>query len=129
MVIDTSAVVAALLGEPSAERFVRALNEGPSLSMSAASVLETSLVIDSRLGHSVATALDRWLERSQVEVVVVTRRHVEVAREGFRRFGKGRHPAGLNFGDCFSYALAKVSGDSLLFQGNGFSKTDIVAAG
>jgi ribonuclease VapC len=107
MVIDTSAVIAILLGEPGAKRFTRALNEAPSLMMSAASVLETSLVIDSRLGHSAAAILDHWLESSPIDVVVVTRRHVEVAREGFRRFGKGRHPAGLNFGDCFGRTPAE----------------------
>jgi ribonuclease VapC len=128
MVVDTSAVIAILLGEPGADRFKRALNEAPSLAMSAASVLETSLVIDSRLGPSAAQMLDNWLEGSPIEVVVVTRRQIETARAGFRRFGKGRHPAGLNFGDCFSYALAKSSGDTLLFQGEDFSKTDIVAA-
>lgn len=128
MVIDTSAVIALLLGEPGAERFKRALNDAPSLAMSAASVLETSLVIDSRFGPAAAEILDKWLESSPIEVVVVTRRQIEAAREGFRRFGKGRHPAGLNFGDCFSYGLAKASGDTLLFQGEDFSKTDVAAA-
>jgi ribonuclease VapC len=128
MVIDSSALVAILLGEAGADRFTGALNEAPSLLMSAASVLETSMVIDSRLGDAAAKILDRWLETTPIEIVVVTRHQIEVAREGFRRFGKGRHPAGLNFGDCFSYALAKVSGESLLYQGDDFSKTDISPA-
>lgn len=128
MVLDSSALVAILLGEAGADRFTKVLNDAPSLLMSAASVLETSMVIDSRLGDAAAKILDRWLETTPIEIVVVTRHQIEVAREGFRRFGKGRHPAGLNFGDCFSYALAKVSGESLLYQGEDFSKTDISPA-
>jgi ribonuclease VapC len=128
MVIDTSAVVAILLNEPGSERFVRALNEASNLQMSVASVLEISLVIDSRLGPSAASTLDEWLAASPIDIVPMTRRHLETAREGFRRFGKGRHPASLNFGDCFSYGLAKASGDTLLFQGKDFSQTDITPA-
>jgi ribonuclease VapC len=128
MVIDTSAVVAILLGEQGADVFACAINKADVILMSAASVLEVSMVIESRIGVQAAAALDQWLENSPIEIVVVTRHQVSVAREGFRRFGKGRHPAALNFGDCFSYALAKVSGEPLLFQGEDFSKTDVMPA-
>jgi ribonuclease VapC len=128
MVIDTSAVIAILLAEPGADVFRRAINNAEVLLMSAASVLEASLVIESRIGIQAGAALDRWLESSPIEIVVVTRHQIFVAREGFRKFGKGRHPAGLNFGDCFSYALAKVSGEKLLFQGEDFSRTDVTPA-
>jgi ribonuclease VapC len=128
MVIDTSAVVAILLNEPGCERFTRALNEAPYLAISAASVLEISLVIDSRFGARAAGMLDRWLESAPVEIVAVTPKQVTIAREGFRQFGKGKHPAALNFGDCFSYSLAKASGDRLLYQGSDFSQTDILPA-
>ena len=128
MVIDTSAVMAILLREPAADLFRRAINSADVLLMSAATVLEASLVAEFRLNEDAAAALDRWLESSPIEIVAVTRHQIAVARDGFRRFGKGRHPAGLNFGDCFSYALAKVSGEALLFQGTDFSRTDIKSA-
>jgi ribonuclease VapC len=128
MVIDTSAVMAILLAEPGADVFRRAINKAEVLLMSAASILEASLVIESRIGVQAGAALDRWLESAPIEIVVVTRHQISVAREGFRKFGKGRHPAGLNFGDCFSYALAKISGERLLFQGEDFSRTDVTPA-
>jgi ribonuclease VapC len=86
------------------------------------------MVVESRAGAHAAAALDRWLESAPIEVVVVTRHHMTIARKGFRRFGKGRHPAGLNFGDCFSYALAGASREPLLFKGNNFYKTDLAVA-
>ena len=116
------------MGERGADRLTNALDEADSLQISAASVLELSIVIGSRYGDKALKAVDHWLETSNIEIVVVTRDQVEVAREGFRRFGKGRHPAGLNFGDCFSYALAKILGEPLLFCGNDFSRTDLRAA-
>lgn len=128
MVIDTSAVVAILTGEAESDRCVRALNEAESLQMSAASVLEVAMVVGSRYGDVARKKFDRWLENSAVEVMVVTRDQVEMAREGFRRFGKGRHPAALNFGDCFSYGLAIALAESLLFCGQDFSRTDVRAA-
>ncbi len=128
MVVDTSAVVAILLREPGSDRFAEALNEAESLQMSAASVLEVGIVVESRYGQSAREMFDRWLENAAVEVLVVTRAQIEAAREGFRRFGKGRHPAGLNFGDCFSYGLAKTLGETLLFRGDDFARTDLRAA-
>ena len=128
MVIDTSAVVAILTGEAESERCVRALDEAESLQMSAASVLEVAMVVESRYGDVARRSFDSWLESSAVEVMVVTRDQVELAKEGFRRFGKGRHPAALNFGDCFTYGLAMALAESLLFCGRDFSRTDVRAA-
>jgi len=128
MVVDTSAVVTILLNEPGSGQFVRALDEALSLKMSAASVLEVAIVVESRFSNGARKQLDAWLQDTSIEVVPLTRRHVEAARDGFRRFGKGRHPAALNFGDCFSYGLAKALGEPLLFRGNDFSKTDLKSA-
>ncbi len=83
------------------------------------------MVVESRYGEIARRSFDKWLETSSGEAMVVTRDQVEMAREGFRRFGKGRYPAALNFGDCFSYGLARVLGESLLFCGRDFSKTDV----
>jgi ribonuclease VapC len=96
--------------------------------MSAASVLEVAMVVESQSGDIARRRFDRWLEISSVEVMVVTRDRVEMPREGFCRFGKGRHPAALNFGDCFSNGLAMALAESLLFCGHCFSKTDVRAA-
>jgi ribonuclease VapC len=125
MVVDTSAVVAILTDEPNAAECIQALNEAHSLQMSAASVLEVTMVLEPRYGRTARHRFDKWLERVAVEVVAVTRDHIEVAREGFRRYGKGRHPAALNFGDCFSYGLAKFLDETLLYCGNDFAKTDV----
>jgi len=128
MVIDTSAVVAILINEPDCECYIHALDRADSVQMSAASVLEVSMVVESRFGETAHLHLDKWIITAAVEVIVVTRDQVEAAREGFRRFGKGRHPAALNFGDCFSYGLAKMLGEPLLFRGGDFSQTDIRSA-
>ena len=128
MVVDTSAIVAILTREPGSKRLVRAIDEAVSLQISAASVLEVGTVVESRYGPAAKKGFDHWLETTPIEIVVVTRDQVEAALEGFRRFGKGRHPAALNFGDCFSYGLAKTLGEPLLFCGNDFGKTDIRAA-
>jgi ribonuclease VapC len=128
VVIDTSAVIAVLAQEPEAERLVRAMDAAESLQISAASVLEAGIVVLSRYGEAGKRALDHWLTTSPIEIMVVTREQVAAARDGFQRFGKGRHPASLNFGDCFSYALARTLGETLLFGGNDFAKTDARAA-
>jgi ribonuclease VapC len=128
MVVDTSAIIAILLQEPEAERFGRALAHSQPCLMSAATLLEASMVIETRKGSEGGRDLDLLIYRSQIEVVAVDQEQAEVARAAWRRFGKGRHPAGLNLGDCFAYALAKVSGSPLLFKGDDFTKTDIAAA-
>ncbi|HUF09753.1 MAG TPA: type II toxin-antitoxin system VapC family toxin [Rhodothermales bacterium] len=128
MVLDTSAVIAVLQSEPAADRLIAAIEGAQVLTMSAASVLEASIVLFARYGDFGDREFDLFLHRLSVRVVSVTAEHVEMARSGYRRFGKGRHPAGLNFGDCFSYALALSLGEPLLSRGDAFSKTDVLVA-
>jgi ribonuclease VapC len=125
MVIDSSALVAILFNEPERKRFVELIGAVDTRFISVATLLETSIVVVSRKGPSGARELDLFLDRAEIQTVAVTREHVEVARTAYFRFGKGYHPARLNFEDCFSYAAAKVSGKPLLFKGNEFSQTDI----
>ena len=125
MVIETSALVSMLTDEPEAQRFEAAVAADPVRLMSTASYLEAAIVIEQRFGEPGGRELDLWLHRAGVDLVGVDADQAEVARSAYRRFGKGRDPAGLNYGDCFAYALAKVSGEPLLFKGGDFSKTDI----
>ena len=125
MVIDTSALVALLFDESDAELFELAIEADPRRLMSAASILETSIVVESRFGDAGGRELDLLLYKAQIEIVAVTPEQIDIARHAYRTYGKGRHPAGLNFGDCFVYALCKMSGESLLFKGNDFSQTDV----
>src|SRR5262249_32183631 len=127
MVIDTSALVAMLTDEPEAERFEAAVEADPALLMSTASYLETAIVIETRFGEPGGRELDLWLHRAAVDLISVDSDQAEAARVAYRMYGKGRHRAGLNYGDCFSYALAKVSGQPLLFKGDDFVHTDIPA--
>jgi ribonuclease VapC len=130
IVLDTSALVAVLAGEAEAEPFLRTLVANRPVLLSAVSLLETSVVL-CRRGQNPAAAwrdLDALLFRLGVEVVPHDRGLSILAREAFERFGKGRHSAGLNFGDCASYALASARGLPLLFKGDDFAKTDLVAA-
>ncbi|MBW9065750.1 type II toxin-antitoxin system VapC family toxin [Rhizobium herbae] len=128
MVIDTSAIVAIALNEPDAEALERKIVDAPLRLMSAASLLELTMVIETRLGEAGAAELDLWLHKAEVEIVPVEVEQAYVARRAWRKFGKGRHPAGLNYGDCFSYALAAIRGEPLLFKGEDFSLTDIGVA-
>lgn len=127
-VIDTSALVAILTGEPSATEMVTALAGTVRRLLSTASLVETSIVLEARHGEMAARELDLFLHRAGVQTVAVDTEQVAIARAAWRRYGKGRHPAGLNFGDLFSYALAKSAHDELLYVGEDFSKTDVVAA-
>ena len=127
MVIDTSIVTAIVLNEAEARTFEGLISEDPVRLISSASVFEASMVIESRRGEAGAKEFDVWLYLSGVKIIPVDTEHVNQARSAWRRFGKGRHPAALNFGDCFSYALAKLADEPLLFKGNDFSKTDIEA--
>ena len=127
MVIDTSALVAMLSDEPEAERFEAAVEADSTRLMSTASYLETAIVIEARFGESGGRELDLWLHRAAVDLVAVDADQADIARAAYRTYGRGRHRAGLNFGDCFSYALAKVSGQPLLFKGDDFAQTDIGA--
>lgn len=127
MVIDTSALVAILLGEPEGRRFNALIAADPTRLMSAASRVETGMVIEARKGNAGRIDLERLLDAAAVEIVSVSTEQAEIACEAFRRFGRGRHPAGLNFGDVFAYALAKVTDQPLLFKGRDFSQTDLAA--
>jgi ribonuclease VapC len=125
MVIDTSAVVAILFGEPEAEAFAETIEQDPVRLMSAASVLEAAIVVESELGDPGARELDLLLYKAGITVVPFSPEHLAAARHAFRVFGKGRHAAALNFGDCFSYALSKSTGEPLLFKGADFPRTDV----
>jgi ribonuclease VapC len=91
-------------------------------------VLEAAMVLETRFGEAGGAELDLWLHKAGIEIVDVDADHLDQARRAWRRYGKGRHPAGLNYGDCFSYALAALTGEALLFKGNDFSQTDIPPA-
>ncbi len=127
MVIDSSALIAILLREPAAFTIAVRIEAGSSRLLSAGNLIETSIVIEGRKGDEGARELDLLLYRSAIEIVPVDAEQAELARVAWRRFGKGRHPAGLNYGDCFAYALARQTGLPLLFVGNDFSRTDIEA--
>jgi ribonuclease VapC len=128
MVIDTSAVVAILRSEPAAPRLTAALDADPVRRMSAATLVETGIVMLTRYGEHGEREVDLFVQRAAIDVIAVSEEHAELARGAYRQYGKGRHPAGLNFGDCFSYALAAALDEPLLFVGDDFSKTDIKVA-
>ena len=128
MIVDTSAVLAVLFGEPDAERHERAMAGALRCRMSVANFLETAIVLESRSAGAGGDEIDLLLERAPIELVPVTADHAQAARRAWRRFGKGNHPAGLNFGDCFAYALAEATREPLLFKGRDFALTDIEAA-
>jgi ribonuclease VapC len=125
MVVDTSALVAILLGEPDAERFARALDDAPVRLLSAVTRVELSCVIEGRKGETGRADVELLLRDGGFEIVSVTPQQAEVAIDAFRRFGRGRHRARLNIGDCFVYALAVVTDHTLLFKGDDFIHTDI----
>lgn len=125
MVIDTSALLAILLDEPERRTFNEAFEAADSRVMSAATFVEISIVIESRFGAEGLRDLDLFLERAGIELVPVDIEHAYLARRAFSRFGKGRHPAGLNYGDCFAYALAMIREEPLLYKGDDFGQTDI----
>ncbi|MCY4467825.1 MAG: type II toxin-antitoxin system VapC family toxin [Thiotrichales bacterium] len=128
MIVDCSAVLAILFGEPDARRHAGAIMAASPCRMSVANVLEASIVVERRGGDTAAHELDTLLQSAEIELVPVTVAHLEAARHAWRRFGKGNHPAALNFGDCFAYALARATGEPLLFKGGDFAQTDIEAA-
>ena len=128
MIIDTSALLAILQDEPERSDFNRLIEGAEARLLSTASFVETSIVIESRYGAAGVRDLDLFIDRAGIELVDVDLEQARLARHGFERFGKGRHDAGLNFGDCFAYGLAIASGQALLFKGDDFSKTDVVSA-
>ncbi len=125
MVIDTSALMAILLGEPEAEIFARLIADDSKRLISVFSLVEASIVIEAKKGDSGGRELDLLIHRAGIKTVAMDSEQAELARYAWRNFGKGRHAAGLNIGDCCSYALSKYSGEHLLFKGDDFPKTDI----
>ena len=128
MVIDSSAIAAIVLEESDASIYISAITNDSTRLISSATLVEVSIVLMSRRKADAITALDTLMMLLSIVVIPVSHDHALLAREAFRRFGKGRDRAGLNFGDCFSYALAKHTGESLLYKGNDFTHTDVAAA-
>lgn len=128
MIVDTSALLAVLFGEKDADIYARAISEAEACRISAATFVEVSIVVESQTGDAGSRQWDSFFRTASVSIEPVTEEHAHAARQAWSDFGKGRHAAGLNFGDCFSYALAKVSGEPLLFKGQDFRKTGIPAA-
>jgi ribonuclease VapC len=125
MILDTSAVGAIFFGEPEGDLYLQKIHDADHCSISAANFVELSMVIEGQLGPEAGRQLDMFFRRAEIVIEVVTVEQAHLARQAFFDFGKGRHPAQLNFGDCFAYALARSSGEPLLFKGTDFSKTDI----
>lgn len=125
MVIDSSAILAILLGEPEAAEFVARLNADPMRLISAVSALEAGMVIHVRKGPLGVAEFENFLAQAQIDIVPFDAAQSRLGRDAFCRFGRGNHPAGLNFGDCASYALALSSGEPLLYKGNDFAQTDV----
>jgi ribonuclease VapC len=128
MIIDTSALIAILLNEAEAEPFAKAMAADPKRLVSSFSLLEAAIVIEAKKGEAGGVELDLLVHRARIEIVAMSTEQVELARAAWRRYGKGNHPAGLNIGDCCAYALAKYSGEPLLFKGRDFELTDITSA-
>ena len=125
MVLDTSAVLAILQNEPQRRQFNEAIEAADTRSLSTASFVECSMILESRYGADGVRDLDLFIANAQVSLVPVDEEQADLARRAFRKYGKGRNPAGLNFGDCFSYALSQALETPLLFKGSDFSQTDV----
>jgi ribonuclease VapC len=129
LIVDTSAVVAILRDEPDADRYVDALAAASEPKISAGNYIEAGIIIDLNRDPVLSRRLDDLLSTSQVRVEPVTQEHAEIARRAYRDFGKGSgHPAQLNFGDCFAYALSRATREPLLFKGDDFGHTDLQSA-
>jgi ribonuclease VapC len=128
MIIDTSAIVAILFNEDDAELYARAITRADSCRISAATFVETAIVVEAQTRNNGGRQLDAFIRRAGIAIEPVTEEQAHIARQAFIDFGKGRHPAGLNYGDCFSYALSKATREPLLFKGKDFAKTDLSAA-
>ena len=129
MVLDTSAILAILFDEPERRHFDELIEADGTRLISAATLLEAALVVESRRGETAGRELDLMLHRAQISVVPVDAEQAETARVAWRKYGKGRHRAGLNYGDSLSYALARVAGEPLLSKGDDFTHTDIQRCG
>jgi ribonuclease VapC len=128
MIIDTSAIIAILFGEDDAEIYAEAITRADSCRISAATFVETAVVVEAQTRNNGGRQFDAFIRRAGIAIEPVTEEQAHIALQAFIDFGKGRHPAGLNYGDCFSYALAKAAREPLLFKGKDFAKTDVNAA-
>lgn len=128
MIVDTSAILAILFEENDAELYARALTQADSCRMSAANFVEAAIVVDAQTKDKGSRQFDAFFRRAGIAIEPVSEEQAHVARQAYADFWKGRHPAGLDFGNCFAYALAKVTGEPLLFKGKDFAKTDVVSA-
>jgi ribonuclease VapC len=127
MIVDTSALAAIFFGEPERAAYTQLIHDADRCLISAANFVEFFIVIENQIGMDAVQQAESFLRRARVEIAPFTAEQAYIARQAFHDFGKGRHPAGLNFGDCFAYALSKVTGEPLLFKGGDFRKTDIVS--
>jgi len=128
VILDSSVVLAIMFGEAGYEVFLEGIKKATTCSVSAATFVEISIVAESRTGDSGIRQRDAVFRVARIKIQPVTEEQAHIASQAYSTYGKGRHPAGLNFGDCFSYALAKASGEPLLFKGNDFRQTDVEAA-
>jgi ribonuclease VapC len=128
MILDTSALVAVLFREPEADLYTRLIHDADRCLISAGSFLEFSIVIERQAAPEAGRQYEMFFRRAGIIIEPFTVEQAYIARQAFHDFGKGRHAAGLNFGDCFAYALSKVTGEPLLFKGDDFRKTDILSA-
>jgi ribonuclease VapC len=128
MILDTSALAAIFFGEPEAALYTQLIQSADHCLMSAANFVELSMVIEGQMGTDAGRQCDVYFRRAGITLEPVTVEQAHLARQDFLDFGKGRHAAGLNFGDCFAYVLAKITGEPLLFKGEDFKKTDITSA-
>ena len=129
MIIETSAIIAILRGEPDADRYLQALARATTPLISAGTFLEAAIVVDANRDPVLSRRFDDLLAVSGVRIEPLAVRHAQIARQAYRDFGKGSgHLAGLNLGDCFAYALARATGEPLLFKGDDFSRTDVASA-
>ena len=128
MIVDSSAALAVVLDEPESDAFSEAINQAERCLISSVSYLESSMVVASRRGVAFFDELDAFLKTAGIDIAPFTMEHARIARRAFANYGKGSHPAGLNFGDCASYALAIIEGEPLLYKGSDFSKTDVEPA-
>ncbi len=128
MIVDTSALIAILRAEDDADRYIQALAEAADVRISAATWVEAAVVVDANRDPVLSGRFDDLISEAAITVEAVTADHARLARQAYRNFGKGQHPAGLNFGDCFSYALARATGQPLLFKGGDFTLTDVALA-
>jgi ribonuclease VapC len=128
VIVDTSAILAVLFDEEDARFYADSIARADSCRMSAATLVEAAIVVEAQTRNNGGRQLDAFIRRASIQIEPVTEEQAYLARQAFVDFGKGRHPAGLNYGDCFSYALSKATREPLLFKGNDFALTDLIAA-